>query len=296
MVFDAVAAHVGVAHADIERRGQGRPLGLPEGVRRRRDRASNTRLGMPGFSAKPRAVACLTRAAGRIEPAYVHSHRTHPDPPRRNRLEPRAALPGPHRRARSTTWVTSRRAASGCAWPARPVQQLISSDLMRAQQTAAPAARAARARDPHHGGAARAALRRRRRHARRRDPGAASARLGRLAEVPARTTRCPRASRRASSTPASSRRWAASPTAHDGADGCWWSRTAACSTWSGAPRAGWASTGRARATFPMPASTASASPMRRSPTQIEIVDWADTRHLADLPAQPTYDQQRHLAY
>lgn len=30
------------------------------------------------------------------------------------------------------------------------------------------------------------------------------------------------------------------------------------------------------------------------PEQIEIVDWADTRHLADLPAQPTYDQSRHL--
>ena len=29
------------------------------------------------------------------------------------------------------------------------------------------------------------------------------------------------------------------------------------------------------------------------PEQIEIVDWADTRHLADLPAQPTYDQSRH---
>ncbi len=30
------------------------------------------------------------------------------------------------------------------------------------------------------------------------------------------------------------------------------------------------------------------------PEQIEIVDWADIRHLADLPAQPTYDQRRHL--
>ena len=30
------------------------------------------------------------------------------------------------------------------------------------------------------------------------------------------------------------------------------------------------------------------------PEQIEIVDWADIRHLADLPAQPTYDQSRHL--
>jgi probable phosphoglycerate mutase len=30
------------------------------------------------------------------------------------------------------------------------------------------------------------------------------------------------------------------------------------------------------------------------PEVIEIVDWADTRHLADLPAQPTYDQRRHL--
>lgn len=31
-----------------------------------------------------------------------------------------------------------------------------------------------------------------------------------------------------------------------------------------------------------------------APEQIEILDWADTRHLADLPAQPTYDQRRHL--
>lgn len=31
-----------------------------------------------------------------------------------------------------------------------------------------------------------------------------------------------------------------------------------------------------------------------APDRIEIVDWADTRHLADLPPQPTYDQSRHL--
>jgi probable phosphoglycerate mutase len=31
-----------------------------------------------------------------------------------------------------------------------------------------------------------------------------------------------------------------------------------------------------------------------APAHIEIVDWADTRHLADLPAQPSYDQRRHL--
>jgi probable phosphoglycerate mutase len=31
-----------------------------------------------------------------------------------------------------------------------------------------------------------------------------------------------------------------------------------------------------------------------APSLLEIVDWADTRHLADLPAQPTYDQRRHL--
>ncbi|MET3497410.1 histidine phosphatase family protein [Variovorax boronicumulans] len=31
-----------------------------------------------------------------------------------------------------------------------------------------------------------------------------------------------------------------------------------------------------------------------APEAIEIVDWADTRHLADLPPQPTYDQTRHL--
>jgi probable phosphoglycerate mutase len=31
-----------------------------------------------------------------------------------------------------------------------------------------------------------------------------------------------------------------------------------------------------------------------TPERIEIVDWADTRHLADLPPQPTYDQSRHL--
>ena len=36
-----------------------------------------------------------------------------------------------------------------------------------------------------------------------------------------------------------------------------------------------------------------ADPMR--PERIEIVDWADIRHLADLPAQPVYDQRRHLA-
>ena len=26
--------------------------------------------------------------------------------------------------------------------------------------------------------------------------------------------------------------------------------------------------------------------------RVEILDWADTRHLADLPAQPTYDQKK----
>ncbi|QSI33064.1 histidine phosphatase family protein [Variovorax sp. RKNM96] len=31
-----------------------------------------------------------------------------------------------------------------------------------------------------------------------------------------------------------------------------------------------------------------------APDVIEIVEWADTRHLADLPPQPTYDQTRHL--
>lgn len=30
------------------------------------------------------------------------------------------------------------------------------------------------------------------------------------------------------------------------------------------------------------------------PTQIEIIDWADTAHLDGLPAQPSYDQGRHL--
>jgi len=30
------------------------------------------------------------------------------------------------------------------------------------------------------------------------------------------------------------------------------------------------------------------------PDDIEIVEWADARHLADLPPQPTYDQTRHL--
>jgi probable phosphoglycerate mutase len=30
------------------------------------------------------------------------------------------------------------------------------------------------------------------------------------------------------------------------------------------------------------------------PTAIEILDWADTRHLDALPAQPVYDQTRHL--
>ncbi|SCK39529.1 probable phosphoglycerate mutase [Variovorax sp. HW608] len=31
-----------------------------------------------------------------------------------------------------------------------------------------------------------------------------------------------------------------------------------------------------------------------APDRIEIVDWADTRHLEGLPVQPTYDQRRHL--
>lgn len=31
-----------------------------------------------------------------------------------------------------------------------------------------------------------------------------------------------------------------------------------------------------------------------APTGIEILDWADIRHLDDMPAQPTYDQTRHL--
>lgn len=30
------------------------------------------------------------------------------------------------------------------------------------------------------------------------------------------------------------------------------------------------------------------------PSKIEILDWADTRHLDDLPAQPTYNQRRYL--
>ena len=30
------------------------------------------------------------------------------------------------------------------------------------------------------------------------------------------------------------------------------------------------------------------------PARIQILDWADTGHLADLPPQPTYDQKRHL--
>ncbi|MCY1558312.1 hypothetical protein D9M68_952340 [compost metagenome] len=31
-----------------------------------------------------------------------------------------------------------------------------------------------------------------------------------------------------------------------------------------------------------------------APDAIEIVEWADTRHLVDMPPQPTYDQRRHL--
>ena len=31
-----------------------------------------------------------------------------------------------------------------------------------------------------------------------------------------------------------------------------------------------------------------------APFAIEIVDWADVRHLGDLPPQPVYDQRRHL--
>jgi 2,3-bisphosphoglycerate-dependent phosphoglycerate mutase len=30
------------------------------------------------------------------------------------------------------------------------------------------------------------------------------------------------------------------------------------------------------------------------PSRIEIVEWADTRHLDDLPEQPTYNQKRYL--
>ncbi|MDP9900603.1 histidine phosphatase family protein [Variovorax ginsengisoli] len=30
------------------------------------------------------------------------------------------------------------------------------------------------------------------------------------------------------------------------------------------------------------------------PSTIDILDWADTRHLADMPPQPSYDQSRHL--
>jgi probable phosphoglycerate mutase len=30
------------------------------------------------------------------------------------------------------------------------------------------------------------------------------------------------------------------------------------------------------------------------PARIGVIDWADARHLADLPAQPNYDQSRHL--
>jgi 2,3-bisphosphoglycerate-dependent phosphoglycerate mutase len=31
-----------------------------------------------------------------------------------------------------------------------------------------------------------------------------------------------------------------------------------------------------------------------TPSHIDILEWADTRHLDDLPAQPTYDQTRHV--
>ena len=33
---------------------------------------------------------------------------------------------------------------------------------------------------------------------------------------------------------------------------------------------------------------------QEAPFAIEIVDWADVRHLGDLPPQPVYDQRRHL--
>jgi len=32
-----------------------------------------------------------------------------------------------------------------------------------------------------------------------------------------------------------------------------------------------------------------------NPAGIEILDWADTRHLVNMPPQPSYDQARHLA-
>ena len=43
-----------------------------------------------------------------------------------------------------------------------------------------------------------------------------------------------------------------------------------------------------------PSSTANCIADPAAPEAIEIVEWADTRHLADLPPQPTYDQTRHL--
>jgi probable phosphoglycerate mutase len=35
-------------------------------------------------------------------------------------------------------------------------------------------------------------------------------------------------------------------------------------------------------------------PDAADPSRIEIVEWADTRHLDDLPEQPTYNQKRYL--
>jgi len=36
-------------------------------------------------------------------------------------------------------------------------------------------------------------------------------------------------------------------------------------------------------------------PQAEDPSRIEVIDWADTRHLVDLPAQPVYDQKRYVA-
>ena len=174
-----------------------------------------------------------------------------------------------------------------------PVQQLVSSDLMRAQQTATPAAHqlelpivtTVALREQHFGIV----------EGMRADEIRRCIRApGRTGCSSAKTMRCPRANRRASSMRGSSRRWAASRprtpgrtvlvVTHGGVLDMVW-RTAHGLGLSGPrqsdiPNAGFNRIRIADAAQPDAASRSSTGPTRA--------------HLADLPAQPTYDQRRHL--
>ena len=71
-----------------------------------------------------------------------------------------------------------------------------------------------------------------------------------------------------------------------------WSRTGGCSTWCGARRTarGLGLGGPRQSDIP----NAGFNRVRLQGDAIDIVHWADTQHLADLPAQPVYDQTRLL--